>query len=118
MATLPDEQAAKFIPELWADALLKTYADSMMASIFPLRSRGAQLLRDAAIGHPEYGPNMGDHPAGEGDKFTSFDGGKANALYKVGKELVLNDAAAGKTHTISAGDNITIDSLTVVVACN
>jgi hypothetical protein len=44
---------SKFIPELWSQQMLDTYK---LRSEFhwPKRSKGAQLLRDAALGHPEY----------------------------------------------------------------
>lgn len=50
MATMSDN----FIPELWSDEVLNNYKKGIFDAMLPKRSKGAQLLRDAALGHPEY----------------------------------------------------------------
>lgn len=39
---------------LWSDELMKQYKSSLEMMLRPKRSAGAQMLRDAALGHPEY----------------------------------------------------------------
>ncbi len=43
-----------FIPELWSGKIIDTFKDALVFPHLPKRSKGAQLLRDAALGHPEY----------------------------------------------------------------
>ena len=48
-----------FMPDLWSENIIKTYRNNLSSAPLagydkPKRSRGAQLLRDAALGHPEY----------------------------------------------------------------
>jgi hypothetical protein len=49
--------ANSFIPELWGSALIKAYQEALNIHK-PRRSRGTQLLRDAALGYPEYPDTM------------------------------------------------------------
>lgn len=50
-----------FIPELWSANLIKTYKEAHdLFGKKPKRSPGAQLLRDAALGYPEYPDIKGD----------------------------------------------------------
>ena len=47
----------KSMPELWTDQIIKSYQNSLTGAGFntlPKRSKGSQLLRDAALGHKEY----------------------------------------------------------------
>ena len=46
--------SAEFIPELWSKELMGQLKKELFAHRRPKRSKGAQLLRDAALGHPEY----------------------------------------------------------------
>ena len=48
---------AQFMPDLWSIELLEKYKQSMLDQLVgrrPKRSKAAQMLRDAALGHPEY----------------------------------------------------------------
>jgi hypothetical protein len=54
MATSSGNATPGFVPELWADKMIQTLKDELIFGIKPKRSKGAQLLRDAALGHPEY----------------------------------------------------------------
>lgn len=49
---LPVNKSGSFIPDLWSDELKKQLQERMR----PKRSKAAQMLRDAALGHPEYPP--------------------------------------------------------------
>lgn len=54
-----NKQAAKtisstFVPELWSKAMLDVYKKNIFNTLLPKRSKGTQLLRDAALGHQEY----------------------------------------------------------------
>lgn len=46
-----------FIPEVWSQEIIASYKEALRPPQ-PRRSKGAQLLRDAALGHPEYPSNM------------------------------------------------------------
>ena len=46
-----------FLPELWSTDILEKYKQSMLDQLVgrrPKRSKAAQMLRDAALGRPEY----------------------------------------------------------------
>lgn len=44
-----------FIPELWSQELIETMKQQVWdLAVKTRRSKGTQLLRDAALGHPEY----------------------------------------------------------------
>ena len=43
-----------FIPEIWSSSTLEIYKRELSDAIRPKRSKGCQLLRDAALGHKEY----------------------------------------------------------------
>lgn len=49
--------SSNFSPELWSKVMLDTYKDEIFKARKPRRSKGSQLLRDAALGHPEYPPD-------------------------------------------------------------
>lgn len=53
-------KTASFIPEVWSQQILDTMKQTMWETVMPRRSHGAQLLRDVALGKPEFGPEMGD----------------------------------------------------------
>ena len=74
--------SSRFIPELWSADLIKAYKEAH--NLFgkkPKRSRGAQLLRDAALGYPEY-PEI----KGIGDS--------TNAPYRTATEIRMQDHMA------------------------
>ncbi len=50
---------AKFIPELWSKKLLIQMKEQLVMSdsLRPKRDKYSQLLRDKALGHPEYPAN-------------------------------------------------------------
>ena len=43
-----------FIPEIWSSKIMGAYMKQLFDAIRPKRSKGCQLLRDAALGHKEY----------------------------------------------------------------
>ena len=44
-----------FIPELWSSKIMGAYMKQLFDKLgLPKRSKGCQLLRDAALGHKEY----------------------------------------------------------------
>jgi hypothetical protein len=43
-----------FIPELWSQELVEQLKENLIFGGRPKRSKAAQMLRDAALGHPEY----------------------------------------------------------------
>lgn len=45
---------ANFIAELWSDKIIEDYKQVMAEHMRPKRSKAAQMLRDAALGHPEF----------------------------------------------------------------
>lgn len=45
---------SKFQAELWSQAIIDQYKKTLEMMGRPKRSAGAQMLRDAALGHPEY----------------------------------------------------------------
>ena len=47
-------EKSKFQSEIWSKELLKQYKKTIEMMTHPKRSAGAQMLRDAALGHPEY----------------------------------------------------------------
>ncbi len=51
-----------FNPEMWSDMIMKSFKDQVIFGGKPQRSKGAQLLRDAALGHPEYPPDPRSPP--------------------------------------------------------
>ena len=48
------QTTAEFIPELWSQALVDKLKIEMQMNGGTHRTKGDQLLRDAALGHPEY----------------------------------------------------------------
>lgn len=52
-----------FTPELWSDKILDDLKDAYFHAQKPKRSKGAQLLRDAALGHEEFPPDPRATPA-------------------------------------------------------
>lgn len=53
-----------FFPSLWSNKLLDHLKDNFSLAQKPKRSKGAQLLRDAALGHEEYPPDPKAHYQG------------------------------------------------------
>lgn len=57
MATTTATTDSTFMPDLWSEEIMTSYREQLVAgglANMPKRSRGAQLLRDAALGYPEY----------------------------------------------------------------
>ena len=48
--------STEFIPELWSQQLIETMKTEMIMSGTPKRDKFSQMLRDKALGHPEYPP--------------------------------------------------------------
>lgn len=53
MASNPITSTA-FNPEIWSAEMMEEMKRQMGVPTRPKRTKGAQLLRDAALGHPEY----------------------------------------------------------------
>lgn len=43
-----------FNPEVWSTSIMEEYRRHINDQLKPKRSKAAQMLRDAALGHPEY----------------------------------------------------------------
>lgn len=83
MAISNTNRPRTFIPELWSADLIKAYkeAHDIFGGKKPKRSRGAQLLRDAALGYPEFPDNKGI-------------GDSTNAPYRTATEIRMQDHMA------------------------
>lgn len=106
-----------FVPELWSDAasaaLAKNIDASIIGSLLPIRSRGAQLLRDFALGKPEYGPDPGDGPP-EVASWFNIDGTTSTSTdmtWTTATQGTITDSTG--MITISAGDTVTLTNFTI-----
>lgn len=57
--------SSSFCSEIWSQKILKTYEQELERAMRPQRSWAAQMLRDAAFGHPEYEKTYTEITAGQ-----------------------------------------------------
>lgn len=97
---------AAFDTAIWSDEILKKFQDSFITQAMrgvPKRTKGAQLLRDAALGHPEFAP------AGESDNWpVTWQTNTMTATEMRIRHEQANHAAAAMARSF---DNDMLDSL-------
>jgi hypothetical protein len=73
--------SAQFIPELWSAEVLDKFKQSIFEGMRPKRSKGAQMLRDAALGHPEYPEPKPELHRSYADNMTATEVRMRNEMY-------------------------------------